>query len=290
MTITPGPSMVRSANQLELLYITNDPEVAEIAQAVGVERIFVDLENIGKAERQGHLDTVRSNHSLADIARLRGVLSNSRLQVRINPVHEGTEFEINSSVESGADILMLPYFHTLAEVDHFIQLVHGRARTCLLVETPSALANLVEILRVPGVDEVHFGLNDLHLGLGLHFMFELLTNGVIDAASAAARRAGVPFGIGGIGRLGVGDVPAELIVGEHYRLGSSMAILSRSFCDQREHDVDALRKTFESEIPKLRDEEQAIAAWSGADYASNRDKVRRLVDGIRRRRADVAQP
>ena len=38
---------------LKLMYITNKPEVAKIAQNAGVDRIFVDLEIIGKEEKNG---------------------------------------------------------------------------------------------------------------------------------------------------------------------------------------------------------------------------------------------
>lgn len=44
---------------LKLMYITNRPEIAEIAENAGVDRIFIDLEQIGKAERQEGMDTVR---------------------------------------------------------------------------------------------------------------------------------------------------------------------------------------------------------------------------------------
>ena len=52
---------------LKLMYITNRPEIAEIAENAGVDRIFIDLEQIGKAERQEGMDTVQSLHSLDDI-------------------------------------------------------------------------------------------------------------------------------------------------------------------------------------------------------------------------------
>ena len=52
---------------LKLMYITNRPEIAMIAESAGVDRIFVDMEFIGKAERQGGLDTVKSRHSIADV-------------------------------------------------------------------------------------------------------------------------------------------------------------------------------------------------------------------------------
>ena len=47
---------------LKLMYITNRPDVALIAEQNGVDRIFVDMEYIGKAERQGNLDTVKNHH------------------------------------------------------------------------------------------------------------------------------------------------------------------------------------------------------------------------------------
>ena len=56
---------------LKLMYITNKPEVAKIAQNAGVDRIFVDLEIIGKEERQGGLDTVISRHKIEDVTKIK---------------------------------------------------------------------------------------------------------------------------------------------------------------------------------------------------------------------------
>lgn len=38
---------------LNLMYITNRPEIAQIAEENGVDWIFVDMEFIGKDNRQG---------------------------------------------------------------------------------------------------------------------------------------------------------------------------------------------------------------------------------------------
>lgn len=38
---------------LKLMYITNDPRTARIVEQAGVDRIFVDLETLGKALRPG---------------------------------------------------------------------------------------------------------------------------------------------------------------------------------------------------------------------------------------------
>ena len=101
---------------LKLMYITNRPDVALIAEQNGVDRIFVDMEYIGKAERQGNLDTVKNHHTIQDVVALRKVLMQSELLVRVNPIHEKTaeydssEDEINAAIAAGADIVMLPFF------------------------------------------------------------------------------------------------------------------------------------------------------------------------------------
>ena len=52
---------------LELMYLTNRVDVAEAAQSAGVDRIFVDMEYIGKSDRQGGMDTVQNMHTLEDV-------------------------------------------------------------------------------------------------------------------------------------------------------------------------------------------------------------------------------
>ncbi len=49
---------------LKLMYITNNPSVASIVEGAGVDRIFVDMEYIGKADRQGGMDAVQSHQRL----------------------------------------------------------------------------------------------------------------------------------------------------------------------------------------------------------------------------------
>ena len=46
---------------LNLMYITNRPDVAIVAQSSGVDRVFIDFEYIGKEERQAGLNTVNFN-------------------------------------------------------------------------------------------------------------------------------------------------------------------------------------------------------------------------------------
>jgi len=248
---------------LKLMYITNEPEIATIAENAGVDRIFVDLEYIGKDIRQAGMDTVQCHHTIEDISSIRKVITKAELLVRCNPIHESTE-EYNSSKEeidaiakAGADVIMLPYFKTVEEVKGFINCVNGRVKTSLLVETPEAVEIIDDILEVEGIDEVHIGLNDLSLGYGKIFMFELLTDGTVEKLCHKFEQTNIPYGFGGIAGLGKGLLPAELIIREHYRLGSTCAILSRSFCDANKIELnDAIRTTFEEGVKEIRKFEQ----------------------------------
>ena len=69
---------------LNLMYITNRPDVAMIAERSGVDRIFVDMEYIGKRERQMCMNTVQSHHTVDDVKKIRSCLTKSQLLVRIN--------------------------------------------------------------------------------------------------------------------------------------------------------------------------------------------------------------
>lgn len=257
---------------LKLMYITNRPEIAEIAQANGVDRIFVDMEYIGKGVRQGGMDTVQSHHTTQDVRNLRKVVDKSQLLVRCNPIHEATsEYcssreEIDDTVKSGADVIMLPYFKTVGEVEKFVGYVNGRCRTMLLVETPEAAEKIDDILNVGGIDEIHIGLNDLSLGLGKKFMFQILTEGLVDKLCDKIKSRVSSYGFGGIAALGKGAVPAEMVIREHYRLGSKCAILSRSFCDAGKiPDINEVRRIFETGLVEIRNFEKECES-AGAEY------------------------
>lgn len=72
---------------------------------------------------------------------------------------------------AGADYIMLPMYRTREDVETFIGYVKGRAKTMLLLETIDAQKNLEDYVDLPGIDEIHIGLNDLHLAYKKDFMF-----------------------------------------------------------------------------------------------------------------------
>ena len=276
---------------IKLMYITNRPDVAEIAENAGVDRIFVDMEYIGKGLRQGGMDTVQSHHTVEDIQKLRKVVKKAELMVRCNPIHEASadycssQEEIDAIVESGADVIMLPYFKTPAEVEKFVRMVDGRAKTFPLVETREAAEGIGEILRVDGIDEIYIGLNDMSLSYGYKFMFQPLANGLVDRLTAKIREKGLTFGFGGIASLTGGLLPGSYVLKEHYRLGSRRVILSRSFCDVAKiGDLEQVKEIFQTGVQDIRDLEH-ICQTTQIDYAENhrivQEKVSQILDIIK---------
>ena len=275
---------------LDLIFITNRPEIALVAEENGVQRIMVDMETLGKDERQKNMNSVKSHHTVADAAAIAKVLTKSRLLVRINPWHEGSVAEIEAVIAAGADSIMLPMWKCAEEVDCFLKTVNGRVGTTLLLETKEAEACLDTVLKHPLLDNIHIGLNDLHLSYGLTFMFELYPEGVVDRICWKCRSKGVSYGVGGIARLGNGLVPSEYIIMEHYRLGSTAAILSRAFCNADEiQDTDAIRRMFKEEMEKVRAYEASLTSRTDAEFEENRKAanvlIREVAAVIRKKRA-----
>lgn len=274
---------------LELLYITNDERVAATAERCGVEWIFIDLEIIGKRERQGHLDTVISNHTIKDIGKIKKVIHNSKLLVRVNPVYKGSDEEIEEVIGEGADMIMLPYFKTTKEVDYFLKKVNHRTKTCLLCETAEAVDHIDEILKLDGIDCIFIGLNDLHLSYHMNFMFEPLADGKVENLCNKFRQQRIPYGFGGIAALGHGDLPSEYIIAEHYRLGSTMVILSRSFYHATENqDLNEVDEVFSNGILEIREYEDSLAYKDAEFYKENhflvQEKVQIIANKIAKRR------
>ena len=269
---------------LKLMYITNRPEIAEIAESFGVDRIFVDMEYIGKAERQCGMDTVQSHHTVEDIKNIKNTVSSADVMVRVNPIHNSTESysstetEIEQAVKAGADILMLPYFKTADEVKRFIDAVGGRARTLPLLETPEAVQNVDEILNIKGIDEIFIGLNDLSLGYGKKFMFELLSDGTVERLCNKFKQSGIPYGFGGIASIGKGMLPSEYVIKEHYRLGSTCAILSRSFCNiSKISNINEVKDVFVNGISQIRQLEAECTLKDKLFFEENKKEIDRRI-------------
>ena len=272
---------------MKLMYITNSTDVATVAENAGVDRIFIDMEYIGKNLRQGGMDTVQNHHTVDDIKNIRKTLKKAELLVRINPVHDrteaysSTEEEIDEVIKSGADIIMLPYFKTKKEAHRFLEAVAGRCKTMLLFETPEAVEGIDEIISHPLIDEVYIGLNDLSLGYGFKFMFKPLSDGIVEKAAKKFKDRGLFFGFGGIAALGGGILNSEKILAEHVRMGSSCVILSRSFCNiNGEINIPDLEKQFGEGVKGIREHLNFCSLQDEEFFQKNKAELKAIVDSI----------
>ena len=255
---------------LVLTCLTDDPALAAMAAAAGVERIGPDLEQIGKAERQPNLGTRLSWHSTGCLPALAGVVKSAALFARINPIHPGSEAEIETVLAHGTSVVMLPYFHTLGEVERFVALVGGRARTVALVETAAAAFLIDRIAALDGLDEIHVGLTDMMLSSRVGSRYVIMTSDLMPAIAAAAHARGKPFHLAGVARIddAAMPMPSDLTLARFAELGVGGALLTRAFLnslttvDQLAGAVRALRERY--------------AYWSGCAPAERQAAVAEL--------------
>lgn len=259
---------------LDLIQITNDPAFARRCDALDGMRLFVDLERLGKAQRQAGRNTFISTHQVDDVGRVKAQLRRSRLMVRVNPLNAGTREEVEAVLAQGADMLMLPMFESAGQLHAFLAIVDGRAPVSALLENAGALSTISDWIAAPGLSEVFVGLNDLHLSLGRRFMFEPLAEGTVDRVGAMARARGIAFGFGGIARLEEGLLPGRDVLAEHLRIGSGSVILSRTF-----HRSDS-KHSFEDEVAALRATESALAARTPAQVQRDGARIAQAIRDI----------
>lgn len=266
---------------LKLMLITNDSEVAIAAQDSGVDWIFVDLESKGKSERQKGRNTVISAHNFNDISNIRAVLTSSELLVRINPMGEWSKSEIDEVIKRGADLIMLPFFAIREDVEAFVRYVGGRAKTIILLETLEGISNLDEILKVEGINYLHIGLNDIHIAKKSSFMFEPLSNGLVESIFESVRRTDISYGFGGVANLEADLRPsAKSLLAEHYRLGSSMVILSRSFLASSDNKKHSVKASLRKDVDALRQLEAELTGWSTEMFEDNKRFVSSEINAV----------
>ena len=259
---------------MKFILITNDLKEVQSSQEAGIDRIMIDLEVLGKRERQQGRDTFISDHVMSDISKVKKVLKNTELMVRVNPINNLSSEEINEVIDRGADIVMLPMFKESHEVSKFIEIINKRARICLLLETSEAFNNIEKIIKNTGINEIHIGLNDLHLSMKKKFLFQLLSEGQVEKLSQIFNRESIDFGFGGISKLGHGLLDSSLILSEHYRLNSKMVILSRDF-----KKIDS-PSDYKYELQRIKDYLSILERSSSDTLESNKIKLINKVEEI----------
>ncbi len=217
---------------LELTHLSRDPAWIAAADAAGIERIGIDIERLGKAERQSTVANARiSEHELKDLRTVSRHVRRAKPFARLNRPHAGSADEIDEAIAHGAKSLMLPGFDTAAEVESFVRHIDGRCEVILLIETRMAVETLERILAVAGISQVMAGLNDLSLQYGLAGPMHMAVSDTLDRIAERVHTAGLPFGFGGVARPERHDLPAnpDLLLARYAQLDARLTWVSRSF-------------------------------------------------------------
>lgn len=228
---------------MEYFLFTTDLPLALRAEKAGIDSIMVDWEQVGKIERQigKGLDT-----KCDTIDDLRLLSSNLKIpiSVRINPVGTNTASEVDSALNNGAKIIMLPMANSIEEVNSFLTMVNKRAKTIIQIETPSIVKQLENFKKLDW-DYAYIGLNDLMLASGRHNIWEAIADGTTDQICSQLK--GRKYGFGGSTVIGGGNpIIGDLIIHELIRLGGSISVMRRTF------KLEVLDRDLVSEMQALR--------------------------------------
>ena len=198
---------------------------ARRAAEAGVTSLVIDWENQAKHARQKGYDTEINRHTVAQLDEVvRSVAI--PVTVRINGL-PGGESEIETALDYGARILMLPMARSAREVEKFVKRVRGRAKTIVQIETQELVADCANLKSVPW-DYAFIGLNDLMISREGNWLWEPLYDGTLD--EVCGHLAGRQIGFGGITVVGGGE-PLRFtdLLREYGRLGCTFSFLRRTF-------------------------------------------------------------
>ena len=81
--------------------------------------------------------------------------------------------------------------------------------------------------------------------------------------------------------MGNGNLPAEYVIKEHYRIGSTRAILSRGFCNIDAYEsMEDFDIAFGNNMKDLRLFEEEVMGLTDAEFEANRAKVLDIVEKV----------
>lgn len=263
---------------LILTFWTGDLGLARAADRAGVDRVGVDLEVIGKAERQGGLDTWISGHKEDLIPAMREQLSQAKLFARTNPLHPGSVDEVERLIDMGVEVFMLPYFTTSQEITKFVRIVRDRAYVVPLLENVLAAERIEELVALDEIQEIHVGINDLGLSMGFQNRFLTLATDLVVELASYVRDSGKRLGFGHVGRA-MDDslpIPSDLVYAQYARLGATATIISRKFV----YDAGMQETEFITEIQKVRERMTYWRCRSSDELKNAYQRYRTLLENL----------
>jgi len=215
-----------SRDDLTLVLFECDLERIREAHCAGISNFLVDWESNSKKDRQKGYDMEINRQTRADLVAM-AVISSITVWCRLNSFGPWTREEVESALDAGASVLLLPMIRSSWEVEKFLRYCNGRCRVGVLIETREACQDACNIAALP-LDVVYIGLNDLMISLGTKSIFSALDSGVVDKLRPFFKVS--LFGFGGVTVLDQGSpLPCRVFMQEMARLEMTMTFLRRSF-------------------------------------------------------------
>lgn len=235
----------------------------------GVNGIIVDLEFADKRHRQSLYNTQINRHDFSTLKEVKSIYDGT-LICRVNGGENLAIEEIEQVLDLGATDIMLPMVRKAQEVEKVLRHINGRARCLVMIETPEAIQNSIQIGELP-IDHVYVGLNDLAIARGDHNIFVPMIDGTMDELR---RNIPVDFGIAGLTHPERGTpVPSHLLMNELMRLNCQFTLLRRSFFKDAE----------ELGVGRILSEIRSVYGSNDQFDSGKTETFRELVKGIRQK-------
>lgn len=245
--------------------------------AAGVDKIIVDWEdasarhNIGTAQRELRL----RRESLEEVASVAKRRKGAEISVRVSNELTKMVPEIEVALACGVNEIWIPMIRSTEEVIHVLNLLNGRAKLCVMIETKEALL-LGSELTALGVEKAFIGLLDLKIDLANKHIFQPLVDGTIDGFRSAFEGE---LGVAGITLPSHGKpVPQISLLAEMARLACEFGVGRNSFFNDIPEEnmkfaLDEIHKAFDklggrSEQEIIQDHARLVAQINSIDWAT----------------------
>ena len=129
-----------------MIAITNNIEEAQIIESCGIQQILVDIENIGKSERQSGTNAVINFHNIEDVTNLKYHGIKAKIICRINSFHTGSFSEIDDVINAKADFIMIPMINNINHYVKMISYIGDRIEVIPLIETPYSVFKINDLM------------------------------------------------------------------------------------------------------------------------------------------------
>jgi 2-keto-3-deoxy-L-rhamnonate aldolase RhmA len=221
-------------NAPEFALWTDEPALAAVAIASGVDCVGPDLEHIGKRLRQPEPTALISGHRIESLRALSRVVPAKNRFARCNPIGTGFAAEVESLIAYGVNTIMLPMVKRVEDVQLALQCIAGRTRLIVMIEQASLLDSMESLASIDEVHAFYVGTNDLSRSMGHRTRFGPIADGTLARIIEQLRSAQRRYGFFGLARDDAESnaplpVSPRLTMASMVHFGATLFLFARSY-------------------------------------------------------------